>query len=58
LKMAKNADAPIELYRLTDDIGEENNLAEQYPEIVKKIDSIISEAHLTSEIFSFDYEKN
>jgi arylsulfatase A-like enzyme len=58
LNMAKNADAPIELYRLTDDIGEENNLAEQYPEIVKKIDSIISEAHLTSEIFSFDYEKN
>ena len=58
LNMAKNGNAPIELYRLTDDIGEENNLAEQYPEIVKKMDSIMNEAHVTSEIFSFGYEKN
>ena len=57
LNMAKNADAPIELYRLSDDIGEENNVADQYPEIVKKIDVIMDEAHVTSEIFSFSYEK-
>jgi arylsulfatase A-like enzyme len=57
LNMAKNADAPIELYRLSDDIGEENNVADQYPEIVKKIDVIMGEAHVTSEIFSFGYEK-
>jgi len=36
LNMAKNPDAPIELYRLTDDIGEENNLAQEYPQIVKR----------------------
>jgi len=58
LNMAKNPDAPIELYRLTDDIGEENNLAEKYPEIIKKMDSLMNETHLYSEIFSFEHEKN
>lgn len=58
LNMAKNPDAPIELYRLSDDIGEENNLAEQYPEMLKKMDSLMNEAHLYSENFSFDHEKN
>ena len=55
--MAKNPDAPIELYRLTDDVGEENNLAEQYPERVKKMDSLMSNANSYSEIFPFAYEK-
>lgn len=58
LNMAKNPDAPIELYRLTDDIGEENNLAEQYPEMVKRMDSLMNEAHAYSEVFSFEHEKN
>jgi len=58
LNMAKNPDAPIELYRLSDDIGEENNLAEQYPEMVKKMDRLMNEAHLYSENFSFEHEKN
>ena len=58
LNMAKNPDATIELYRLTDDLGEENDLADHYPEIVKKIDSLMNEAHEYSEVFSFEYEKN
>ena len=58
LNMAKNPDAPIELYRLSDDIGEENNLAEQYPEMVKKMDRLMNEAHLYSENFYFEHEKN
>ncbi len=57
LNMAKNRDAPIELYQLTNDIGEENDIADQYPEIVKKMDSLINEAHVYSENFSFEYEK-
>ncbi len=57
LNMAKNPDAPIELYRLTDDIGEENDLAEQYPELVIQMDSIMKEAHEYSENFSFSFEK-
>lgn len=56
--MAKNPNAPIELYRLTDDIGEENNLADQYPDILKKIDNLMNEAHIYSKNFSFEYEKN
>ena len=57
LNMSNNPDAPIELYRLTDDIGEENNIAEQYPEMVKIMDSLMSNAHEYSEIFPFDHEK-
>lgn len=58
LNMAKNPDAPIELFRLTNDIGEANNIANQYPEIVIKIDDLMNEAHSYSGNFPFDYEKN
>ena len=58
LNMSNNPDAPIELYRLTDDIGEENNIAEQYPEMIKIMDSLMSNAHEYSEIFPFAHEKN
>ena len=57
MNMTKNADAPIELYRLTNDIGEQNDLAQQYPQIIEKMDKIMSQAHKYSEIFSFNYEK-
>ena len=57
LNMSNNPDAPIELYRLTDDIGEENNIAEQYPEMIKIMDSLMSNAHEYSEIFPFAHEK-
>ncbi|WP_289056181.1 arylsulfatase, partial [Carboxylicivirga marina] len=35
----------IELYDLSKDIGEENDLASQYPEIVKQIDEIMAKEH-------------
>ena len=57
LNMSNNPNAPIELYRLTDDISEENNIAEQYPEMVKIMDSLMSNAHEYSEIFPFAHEK-
>ena len=57
LNMSNNPDAPIELYKLTDDIGEENNIAKQYPEMVKIMDSLMSNAHEYSEIFPFAHEK-
>ena len=40
---------PIELYNLKDDISEENNIADQHPEIVKKAMEIFEEAHIPSE---------
>ena len=57
LNMAKNPKSPIELYQLSNDIGEENNLAKQYPIVVKKIEFLMNEAHLYSENFAFDHEK-
>ena len=57
LKMANNQDAPIELYNLTDDIGEQNNVANSNPEIVAKISDIMKTEHATSDIFKFKYEK-
>lgn len=36
---------PIELYNLKDDIGEQNNLAKEHPEIVKQMKTLMEEAH-------------
>jgi len=49
-----NPDAPIELYDLSEDIGEENNLAWQYPEIVKEMEQIMKKEYKNSEHFSFN----
>lgn len=46
-----NPDASLELYNLSNDIGEQNNLAKQYPEIVKEIRSIMKSEHKDSEYF-------
>ena len=57
MNMTKNPEAPIELFQLSNDIGEQNNLAEKHPKVVQKIDSIMSRAHEYSKIFSFKHEK-
>ena len=41
-KQAKELDIPpIQLYNLEDDIGEQNNLQEQHPEIVKELTDLL-----------------
>ncbi|CAM1358591.1 arylsulfatase [Tenacibaculum xiamenense] len=57
LSMTNNPEAPIELYDLTSDIGEQNNIADKHPEIVKQIANIMKEQHNYSEVFHFKYEK-
>ena len=57
LNMQSNTDALIELYDLSNDIGEENDLALQNPEVVEKIANIMKREHSYSEEFSFEYEK-
>jgi len=42
-----------ELYNLSEDIREENNLAKQHPEIVAELDQIMRKAHTDSKAFPF-----
>jgi arylsulfatase A-like enzyme len=48
--------APIELYDLSSDVGEEKNIANSYPDIVAKMGKIMNDSHVENERFPFDYE--
>lgn len=52
-KDIKKDNLEIELYDLSVDLSEENNIADQYPEIVKKIEEIMSREHTRPEIDLF-----
>ncbi|HPR30482.1 MAG TPA: arylsulfatase [Prolixibacteraceae bacterium] len=56
--MDRNPEAPVELYNLEIDPGEEQNCAEVHPEIVAEMVRIMKDEHQTSEVFRFGYEKN
>ncbi len=43
----------VELYNLRDDLHEDNNLAEQKPEIVTKLTHLMDKARTNSELFNF-----
>jgi arylsulfatase A-like enzyme len=43
-----------ELYNLSNDLGEESNVAEQHPEIVEELSEIMKNARTESEVFTFD----
>jgi arylsulfatase A len=45
-----------ELYDLSKDIGENENIAEENPEIVQKMEEIMKEAHVSQKEFPFEYE--
>ncbi len=47
----------IELYDLEKDLREEKNVAEQYPEVVKKIKQIMKEEHEPSTIKKFQFKQ-
>ncbi len=51
LNVRQNRDAPIELYDLNEDISEQHNLADRHPDVVEKIDRIMREAHIPSQLF-------
>ena len=53
LNVRKDPHSPIELYDLSKDIGEENNIASKHPEIVKEIELAMKESHVESSIFPF-----
>ena len=43
----------VELYNLADDIGEENNVADKYPEVVKELTELMKRARTDSKDFQF-----
>jgi arylsulfatase A-like enzyme len=51
LNVRNNPGAALELYNLSTDMGEQNDLAAENPEIVKKIISIMEQEHKPSEVF-------
>ncbi|MGB3587564.1 MAG: hypothetical protein WBA23_13540, partial [Tunicatimonas sp.] len=50
----ENSDSPLELYNLTKDIGEKNNVATEHPEVVAQMQEILQNARTPSSVFTFD----
>ena len=50
-------DAPLELYRITDDPREEHNLAKEHPEMVKEFDQMMHRMHKPSENYPIPEDK-
>jgi arylsulfatase A-like enzyme len=46
LNVLKNPNGPVELYDLSEDIGEENNVADQHPAIVADMAAIMKREHV------------
>ncbi|MFY0598997.1 MAG: arylsulfatase [Cyclobacteriaceae bacterium] len=57
LDVHENSEAPIELYNLEIDRGEQDNVAMNNPKIVEKVKSIMEKEHVPSEVFAFKYEE-
>ncbi len=55
LNVQRDRHGPIELYNIVKDPGETHNLAEQHPDIVRKIDGFMDEAHTTPEHSRFRF---
>ncbi len=53
LGVKENREAPIELYNISDDPGELNNIADQNPWVVASIDSLMKMAHEPSSVFKW-----
>jgi arylsulfatase A-like enzyme len=51
LDVSKNADAPIELYDLSKDLGEKNSVAAEHPDVVKKAAELLRKNHEPSMLF-------
>ena len=51
--VSKDPDSPLELYDLSADIGEKNNIAAQHPQIVKKLAGFMKDAYTESPLWSF-----
>jgi len=50
----KKPNAPMQLFDLSTDMGEKNNIAAQHPEIVAQMKALFLEARTPSDVFTFD----
>lgn len=57
LNYSKNPNGKLQLYDLSTDIHEDNDVADQHPKIVKKMRNLIKKAHVKSDVFPFEWEK-
>ncbi len=53
LDVRRNREGPIELYDLSEDLGEKNDVAAQHPRVVRRIERLMRDARTESEEFSF-----
>ncbi len=51
--LKKDPNAPIELYDLENDVAEFHDVADQHPELIKKIENILRTARTPSDTFAF-----
>ena len=49
--LQKNRDAPIELYDLSNDLGETKNIADQNPDLAAKMKKLMMQSHEHSDLF-------
>jgi arylsulfatase A len=56
LNIDKTSQGETELYDLSTDIGESNNVASANPKIVKRMEEIMKQAHTATKDFPFAYE--
>ena len=54
-EVSKDADSPLELYDLSKDPGEKNNIAEKHPEIVRELDALLKGARTVSPVEKFNF---
>jgi arylsulfatase A-like enzyme len=56
LNIDKTPQGETELYDLSTDVGETKNISSTHPDIVKKMEELMKQAHKPSEVFPFAYE--
>jgi arylsulfatase A-like enzyme len=57
MNVIKNADAPLELYNLEEDIGEKHDVAKQFPDVAATMEKIMVEGRTMPEAEQFRFGK-